>query len=115
MLIAANHILLGAHWLPRFGLRPESGATAPSAARARTTARELVAETDRIASLLTGDRPGPARRRTAPDSDPPTPLSVDLEVWMTSLAHQLTRIEASLTPPPGPPVMSSQRRTAPPG
>ncbi|MFF0262835.1 FUSC family protein [Streptomyces microflavus] len=117
MLIAANHMLLGAHWLPRFGLRPESGATAPSAARARTTARELVAETDRIASLLTGERPGPVRRRTAPDSDPPTPLSVDLEVWMTSLAHQLTRIEASLTPPPGPdgpPVTSSQRRTAPP-
>jgi len=118
MLIAANHMLLGAHWLPRFGLRPESGATAPSAARARTTARELVAETDRIASLLTGDRPGPARRRVAPDGSPPTPLSVDLEVWMTSLAHQLTRIESSLTPPPGPdgpPLTSSRRRTAPPG
>ncbi|MFF6908913.1 FUSC family protein [Streptomyces sp. NPDC012389] len=118
ILIAANHILLGTHWLPRFGLRPESGASAPAAAWARTTAQELVAETDRIASLLTGDHPEPVRRRTAPDGDPPTPLSVDLEVWMTSLAHQLTRIESSLTPPPepdGPPVTSPRRRTAPPG
>jgi len=30
MLIAANHMLLGAHWLPRFGLRPEAGASAPA-------------------------------------------------------------------------------------
>ncbi|MFH8377817.1 FUSC family protein [Streptomyces cyaneofuscatus] len=118
MLIAANHMLLGAHWLPRFGLRPESGASAPAAAWARTTAQELVAETDRIASELTGGAPAPVRRWTAPDGPPPTPLSVDLEVWMTSLAHQLTRIESSLTPPTvpdAPPVTPSRRRTAPPG
>ncbi|MFD3975136.1 FUSC family protein [Streptomyces cyaneofuscatus] len=120
LLIAANHMLLGAHWLPRFGLRPESGASAPAAAWARTTAGELVTETDRIASRLTGDRssPEPVRRWTAPEGPPPTPLSVDLEVWMTSLAHQLTRIESSLTPSPGPdapPVTPSRRRTAPPG
>ncbi|MFJ7330740.1 FUSC family protein [Streptomyces cyaneofuscatus] len=118
MLIAANHMLLGAHWLPRFGLRPESGASAPAVAWARTTAEELVAETDRIASELTGGAPAPVRRWTAPDGPPPTPLSVDLEVWMTSLAHQLTRIESSLTPPKGPdapPVTPSRRRTAPPG
>ncbi|MGW9306206.1 FUSC family protein [Streptomyces cyaneofuscatus] len=117
MLIAANHMLLGAHWLPRFGLRPEAGPSAPAAAWARTTAQELVAETDRIASELTGGAPAPVRRWTAPDGPPPTPLSVDLEVWMTSLAHQLTRIESSLTPPPGPdapPVTPSRRRTAPP-
>ncbi|MFZ4275733.1 FUSC family protein [Streptomyces arboris] len=117
MLIAANHMLLGAHWLPRFGLRPESGASAPAAAWARTTAQQLVAETDRIASELTG-APTPVRRWTAPDGPPPTPLSVDLEVWMTSLAHQLTRIESSLTPPTGPdapPITPSRRRTAPPG
>ncbi|WP_432150309.1 FUSC family protein [Streptomyces sp. bgisy029] len=100
MLIAANHMLLGAHWLPRFGLRPESGATAPAAARARTTAKELVTETDRIATRLTGGGPESVRRRAGPDGCPPTPLSVDLEVWMTSLAEQLTRIDASLTPPP---------------
>ncbi|MFD6800866.1 FUSC family protein [Streptomyces cyaneofuscatus] len=118
MLIAANHMLLGAHWLPRFGLRPESGASAPAAAWALTTAQELVAETDRIASELTGGAPAPVRRWTAPDGPPPTPLSVDLEVWMTSLAHQLTRIESSLTPPTvpdAPPVTPSRRRTAPPG
>ncbi|MFJ8846422.1 FUSC family protein [Streptomyces cyaneofuscatus] len=117
MLIAANHMLLGAHWLPRFGLRPESGASAPAAAWARTTAQQLVAETDRIAAELTG-APTPVRRWTAPDGPPPTPLSVDLEVWMTSLAHQLTRIESSLTPPTGPdapPITPSRRRTAPPG
>ncbi|MFI8358330.1 FUSC family protein [Streptomyces cyaneofuscatus] len=117
MLIAANHMLLGAHWLPRFGLRPEAGASAPAAAWARATAEELVAETDRIAAELTG-APAPVRRWTAPDGPPPTPLSVDLEVWMTSLAHQLTRIDSSLTPSPGPdasPVTPSRRRTAPPG
>ncbi|MFE3722216.1 FUSC family protein [Streptomyces cyaneofuscatus] len=117
MLIAANHMLLGAHWLPRFGLRPEAGASAPAAAWARATAEELVAETDRIAAELTG-APAPVRRWTAPDGPPPTPLSVDLEVWMTSLGHQLTRIDSSLTPPPGPdapPVTPSRRRTAPPG
>ncbi|MFI5724561.1 FUSC family protein [Streptomyces cyaneofuscatus] len=117
MLIAANHMLLGAHWLPRFGLRPESGASAPAAAWAQARAEELVAETDRIAAELTG-APAPVRRWTAPDGPPPTPLSVDLEVWMTSLAHQLTRIDSSLTPPKGadaPPVTPSRRRTAPPG
>ncbi|MEW1613086.1 MULTISPECIES: FUSC family protein [unclassified Streptomyces] len=117
MLIAANHMLLGAHWLPRFGLRPSSGATAESAARARTTAEGLAAEADRIACLLAGDRPVPVRRRTTPGGHPPAPLSVDLEVWLTSLAHQLTRIESSLTPPvpDGEPVTSSRRRTAPRG
>ncbi|MFF3994341.1 FUSC family protein [Streptomyces cyaneofuscatus] len=117
MLIAANHMLLGAHWLPRFGLRPEAGASAPAATWAQATAEELVAETDRIAAELTG-APAPVRRWTAPHGPPPTPLSVDLEVWMTSLAHQLTRIDSSLTPPPGPdasPVTPSRRRTAPPG
>ncbi|MEV7250287.1 FUSC family protein [Streptomyces cyaneofuscatus] len=117
MLIAANHMLLGAHWLPRFGLRPEAGASAPAAVWARATAEELVAETDRIAAELTG-APTPVRRWTAPDGPPPTPLSVDLEVWMTSLAHQLTRIDSSLTPSPdpdAPPVRPSRRRTAPPG
>ncbi|MFE2294058.1 FUSC family protein [Streptomyces sp. NPDC059452] len=101
MLIVASHMLLGAHWLPRFGLRPGPGATDEAVARVRATASELVAEADRIASRLTGGRPEPARR-TAPEAGPPTPLSVDLEVWLTSLAQELARIEASLTPPYGP-------------
>ncbi|WP_339154540.1 FUSC family protein [Streptomyces sp. F41] len=117
MLIAANHMLLGAHYLPRFGLRSPVDATDASAAWARTTAREAVAEVDRIAALLAGGTPEPVRRRTAADSRPPTPLSVDLEVWLESLDQQLTRIDASLTPPaqPPPPVTPSGRRTAPPG
>nr|WP_239144486.1 FUSC family protein [Streptomyces sp. SID14515] len=104
LLIAANHMLLGAQWLPRFGLRPEYGASDGSAVRARRTASGLEAESDRIAALLTEERPGPAPRTApdrGPDREPPAPLSVDLEVWMTSLAHQLTRIESSLTPAPG--------------
>ncbi|MFJ3328694.1 FUSC family protein [Streptomyces griseus] len=104
LLIAANHMLLGAQWLPRFGLRPESGASDASAVRARRTASGLAAEADRIAALLTAERPGPAPGTApgrGPDRAPPTPLSVDLEVWMTSLAHQLTRIEASLKATPG--------------
>ncbi len=97
-------MLLGAQWLPRFGLRPESGASDASAVRARRTASGLAAEADRIAALLTAERPGPAPGTApgrGPDRAPPTPLSVDLEVWMTSLAHQLTRIEASLKATPG--------------
>nr|WP_286157849.1 hypothetical protein [Streptomyces fimicarius] len=50
LLIAANHMLLGAQWLPRFGLRPESGASDASAVRARRTASGLAAEADRIAA-----------------------------------------------------------------
>ncbi|MEU3975296.1 FUSC family protein [Streptomyces bacillaris] len=117
MLIAANHMLLGAHYLPRFGLRSPADATDASAAWARTTAREAVAEVDRIAVLLAGGTPEPVRRRIAADDRPPTPLSVDLEVWLESLGQQLTRIDASLTPPPQPPqpVTPSGRRTAPPG
>ncbi|NEC24220.1 FUSC family protein, partial [Streptomyces parvus] len=71
--------------------------------------------TDRIARLLTAEPPGPTPR-SAPDRDPPSPLSVDLEVWMTGLAHQLARIESSLTPAPGvdPPV-TPRGRTARPG
>ncbi|AWL90156.1 hypothetical protein BF14_033235 [Streptomyces griseus] len=102
VLIAANHMLLGAQWLPRFGLRPASGATDASAAWARGTASGLVAQTDRIARLLTAERAGPAPApENTPDRDPPSPLSVDLEVWMTSLAQQLARIETSVMPPPG--------------
>ncbi|WP_432111881.1 FUSC family protein [Streptomyces sp. YPW6] len=104
VLIAANHVLLGAQWLPRFGLRPASGATDASADWARHTATGLVARTERVARLLTAERPEPAPHtapESSPDRDPPSPLSVDLEVWLTSLAHQLARIESSVTPQPG--------------
>ncbi|GAB2940869.1 FUSC family protein [Streptomyces sp. NPDC058869] len=104
VLIAANHVLLGAQWLPRFGLRPASGATDASADWARHTATGLVARTERVALLLTAERPEPAPHTapgSSPDRDPPSPLSVDLEVWLTSLAHQLARIESSVTPQPG--------------
>ncbi|MFD5643124.1 FUSC family protein, partial [Streptomyces anulatus] len=108
LLIAAHHMLLGAQWLPRFGLRPAPGARDASAARALDASAALEAEADRIASLLVAERTGPApltapdtARAAGPDGAPSAPLSVDLEVWMTSLARQLARIEASLTPAPG--------------
>ncbi|WP_405608968.1 MULTISPECIES: hypothetical protein [unclassified Streptomyces] len=90
---------MGAHRLPRFGLRPSSGTTGPPAAWVRATAAALEVEADRIASLPAG-RTVPARRPVPQPGDyPPASLSVDLEVWMTSLGHQLARIEHSLTPP----------------
>ncbi|RPK54190.1 hypothetical protein EES43_29345 [Streptomyces sp. ADI96-02] len=100
VLISANHIILGAHWLPRFGLRPLAAPTAPSIERARGTAADLEAEADRIALLLTGGRPVPgASLLPAAGGVPQAPLPVDLEVWMTGLAHQFRRIEGSITPP----------------
>ncbi|MFJ1592756.1 FUSC family protein [Kitasatospora albolonga] len=98
-LIVSNHMLLGAHWLRRFGLRPAPGASDEDAARVEAGAAELVAEADRIASRMTGERPVPGRR-AAPGAEPPTVLSVDLEVWLTSLAQQLALVESSLSPPP---------------
>lgn len=99
MLIVANHMLMGAYRLPRFGLRPSSGTTGSPAAWARATAAALETEADRIAALLAG-RTVPARPPVPqPGDHPPTALSVDLEVWMTSLGHQFARIEASVTPP----------------
>lgn len=97
VLIVASHMILGAHRLPRFGLRPSATPTGPPAIWARTAAAGLEAESDRIASLLDGGDPAPARPpEPAPDDCPPTSLSVDLEVWLTSLGHQLARIEASV-------------------
>ncbi|MFJ2089787.1 FUSC family protein [Streptomyces sp. NPDC087901] len=102
VLIVANQMLMGAYRLPRFGLRPSSGTTGSSAAWARATATAMEAEADRIASLLTG-RTVPARPPVPQPGDyPPASLSVDLEVWMTSLGHQFARIEASVTPPSRP-------------
>ncbi|MFJ8861599.1 FUSC family protein [Streptomyces sp. NPDC102451] len=97
VLIVADHMLMGAYRLPRFGLRPGTGPPNPSAAWARASAAGLEREADRIASLLTGDHPLP---RTPPVPGPercsPASLSVDLEVWMTSLSHQFSRLEASV-------------------
>lgn len=111
VLIAAGHVLQGAHRLPRFGLRPSVGPPTPAATWARTAAADLGAEADRIAALLTGrGRAGhEPSARPVPDTYSPASLSVDLEVWMTSLRDQFTRIESSAarTPPPakhhGPP------------
>jgi uncharacterized membrane protein YccC len=102
VLISANHIILGAHWLPRFGLRPHADPSGPTTERAMSTAADLVAEANRIAALLTGARPQSAPPPVpAPSGVPEAPLPIDLEVWMTSLAHRFRRIEASMTPLPG--------------
>nr|WP_203665939.1 FUSC family protein [Streptomyces parvus] len=103
VLIAASHTILGARRLPRLGLRPGAEPTGPHAAWARTAATDLEAEADRIGSLLDGGRPKPARPPApAPDDYAPAALSVDLEVWMTSLGHQLSRIEDSGKARPAP-------------
>lgn len=100
VLIVTSHIILGAHRLPRFGLRPSTGPPGPAADWARATATDLEAEAHRIAALLDSGRPAPARPPApAPDGCLPAALSVDLEVWMTSLGHQLARIDASVREP----------------
>ncbi|MFE4450159.1 FUSC family protein [Streptomyces sp. NPDC056796] len=103
VLIAADHMLTGAHRLPRFGLRPSTGPANPEAVRARGTAAGLQAEADRIAAGLAHGRPvGEPFAVAEPQEYSPASLSVDLEVWMTSLGHQLTRIEASMARPSRP-------------
>ncbi|MEV7402343.1 FUSC family protein [Streptomyces sp. NPDC091267] len=106
VLIVANDMLMGAHRLPRFGLRPSSAPTGTPAVWARGAAADLEVRAGRIASMLTGGLPAaapatdPAPLPTAPDGYEPASLSVDLEVWLTSLGRHLARIEASLTRPP---------------
>lgn len=96
VLLVADHILMGAYRLPRFGLRPRNGPSPPCADWARASASHLDRETGRIASLLIGDRPAPGTPLVPPpEGCSPATLSVDLEVWMTSLGLQLTRLEAS--------------------
>ncbi|WP_329046085.1 FUSC family protein [Streptomyces sp. NBC_01422] len=96
VLLVADHILMGAYRLPRFGLRPGNGPSPPCADWARASASHLDRETGRIASLLIGDRPAPGTPLVPPpEGCSPATLSVDLEVWMTSLGLQLTRLEAS--------------------
>ncbi|MFD6278196.1 FUSC family protein [Streptomyces sp. NPDC060209] len=97
VLIVACHMLMGAHRLPRFGLRPSTGPPNPSAVRARAAAADLKAEADRIASRLTGGHPvSEPLSAPEPEGYSPAAMSVDLEVWMTSLGDQFARIEASL-------------------
>ncbi|MGW1466264.1 FUSC family protein [Streptomyces sp. NPDC002308] len=103
LLVAADDMLWGAHRLPLFGLRP--AVPAPPDAWTRNSAQRLEEAAARIAARLDGgDRGGGDRgggnsvpaEPPAPGGSPPIPPSVDLEVWITSLKHQLARIEASL-------------------
>ncbi|MFE4215823.1 FUSC family protein [Streptomyces sp. NPDC056844] len=97
VLLVADHILMGAYRLPRFGLRPGNGPSPPSADWARTSAARLDRETGRIASLLVGERPASgAPLVPPPEGCSPATLSVDLEAWMTSLGLQLARLDASV-------------------
>ncbi|MBG0857667.1 FUSC family protein [Streptomyces spinoverrucosus] len=103
VLIAANQILLGAQWLPRVDL-PTSALPRDAADRARDGARTLAETTDRLAALCTGERPRLDRAREAGSwagaTQPggmPVPVLVDLDLWLHSLARQLSRIEAGLS------------------
>ncbi|TLQ43023.1 FUSC family protein [Streptomyces marianii] len=106
VLIAANQILLGAHWLPRFDI-PAHALPPEAADRARADARALARCTDRLSALCTGERPPPVGTRpdSSPPPGPPLPALVDLDVWLRSLEDQLARIEAQLP--------DSVRRAAP--
>ncbi|MGW1495381.1 FUSC family protein [Streptomyces sp. NPDC002402] len=103
-LITANHVLLGAHWLPRFDL-PPTGIPPDAAAWARTTAEQLVRATDRIAALCAEENrapgpPAPVAYHPPPGvrAFAPLPMLIDLEQWLSSLAAQLTHIESSVPP-----------------
>lgn len=102
VLITANHIVLGAQWLPRFDLPttdlPTTGLPQDAADRARAGARALAQTTDRLAALCIGRPPQPPERGPTPSepTGPPLPALVDLDVWLRSLTAQLTRIEAGL-------------------
>ncbi|UUN29969.1 FUSC family protein [Streptomyces sp. FIT100] len=98
VLIAANHVLIGAQWLPRFDL-PEVSVPPAAAAWARDAAVRVAATADRIAALATGDQQRPRTPDppfTPPDDAPPLPALIDLETWLRSLNAQLGRIEDSL-------------------
>ncbi|MDI9884501.1 FUSC family protein [Streptomyces sp. HNM0645] len=100
VLIAANQILLGAHWLPRFDL-PAHALPPDAADRASADARALARCTDRLSALCTGERPPPVGTRpdASPPPGPPLPALVDLDVWLRSLDAQLAQIEAQLPDP----------------
>ncbi|MGW2560346.1 FUSC family protein [Streptomyces sp. NPDC001514] len=98
VLITANHILLGAHWLPRVDL-PVVAVPPDAAGWARTTADRLEATTERIAALVTADEPRPRPPDPpcpVPADAPPLPMLIDLEVWLSSLTAQLARIAGSV-------------------
>ncbi|AVH60281.1 MULTISPECIES: FUSC family protein [Streptomyces] len=98
VLMSASHVLLGAHWLPRFDL-PVTTIPPGAAAWARTAAGHVAAATTRIAALATGDQrqPGaPGAPLTPPENSPPLPVLIDLETWLSSLNAELSRIEGSL-------------------
>ncbi|NUK94560.1 FUSC family protein [Streptomyces lunaelactis] len=104
VLITANHILLGAHWLPRFDL-PERTVTPEATALARTAAGHLVLATDRVAAICAGEGPPPQppavpayRSPTEVRGLSPLPALIDLEHWLNSLTAQLARIESSVPP-----------------
>lgn len=102
VLIAANHILVGAQWLPRFD-QPTVAVTAEAAAWARTTAERLVLAAERLAALCAGEGQPPAlpayrRPPEVPGGGAPLPMLIDLEHWLSSLTAQLARIESSVPP-----------------
>ncbi|MET7621514.1 FUSC family protein [Streptomyces sp. NPDC005408] len=102
VLITANHVLLGAHWLPRFDL-PGTAVPPDAAAWARTTADRLALATDGVAALCS-EESAPLRPPALPGHDAPPelrgsaslPTLIDLEQWLNSLAAQLARIEGSV-------------------
>ncbi|MGX6739620.1 FUSC family protein [Streptomyces xantholiticus] len=97
VLLTAQHVLIGAQWLPRLD-RSATGIPPAAADWARTTAARLADATDRTADRCNGratvpwDGPPPVR---IPAGDPARPTLVDLEQWLNGLAEDLRRIASS--------------------
>lgn len=106
VLITANHVMLGAHWLPLIDL-PTTGVGEDITGPVRTAADRLALETRRIAALCVDEQPpaGPPAAGAdrpagpAPGSLPlplPLPTLIDLEHWLSSLRAELAHIESSV-------------------
>ncbi|MFF3687949.1 FUSC family protein [Streptomyces sp. NPDC002187] len=106
VLIAANHVLLGVHSLPRID-QPTVAIPPDAVARVGTAADQVALATDRVAELCAEGAPRRTpvrsvfRPSTEPPVSPPLPVLIDLEQWLGSLAAQLARIESPSAPAPG--------------
>ncbi len=102
VLITANHLIVGANWLPRFDL-PATAVTPEAVAWANAAAERLALTADRVAALCAHENPPPEPAYTGAGSPlgtpggPPLPLLMDLEHWLGSLTAELAHIENSAT------------------
>ncbi|WP_338673761.1 FUSC family protein [Streptomyces sp. SCSIO 30461] len=99
VLVATEHLLLGALWLPKIDL-PVVPVPYEAASWARDSAARLGETSDHIAELAADDnachRTMDTTRVPVPTDDRPLPMLIDLEVWLNSLLAQLSRVEPTV-------------------